>query len=271
MCQSLIVGSGIILPFLIRNIIISGWLLYPVPFVDLFSFDWKIPLEKVILEKDEITVWARALNDVGKLDWELSQWFPIWFEAIGRLWRKVFMVSIIGQVAAVVRCIYLIRNSRGNYYKSSMAFIYIVEFVICFTWFFTAPSIRFGGIFCLFPGGTLLGEGFSNIYREKSEQRLWNRLRNNRRICRILVAVTLALIAGRTWIAVHGREADLLYPSSYEEYPVAWEEVDGVKFYYPIDGDQTGYKCFPAMLPGGEDIFTLRSWGNIKEGFKPRK
>lgn len=79
MGQGFAIGVGIILPFLIRNVVLSGWLLYPVPFMDVFSVDWKLPLEKVIREKDEITAWARVLNDVGKLNWNLSQWFPVWF------------------------------------------------------------------------------------------------------------------------------------------------------------------------------------------------
>lgn len=180
MGQSLAIGFGIILPFLIRNVVLSGWLLYPVPFMDVFSVDWKLPLEKVIREKDEITAWARVLNDVGKLDWKVSQWFPVWFQAIGRLWRKVFILSIIGQIAAVVRCMCLIKGSRTDFYKVSMLSIYLVEFTICFTWFFTAPSIRFGGIFCTFPGVTLLGEGFSRLFRERTIQNPVCRVRENR-------------------------------------------------------------------------------------------
>ena len=38
-------GVFIMLPFLIRNVRISGWLVYPFTAVDLFSVDWKIPAE----------------------------------------------------------------------------------------------------------------------------------------------------------------------------------------------------------------------------------
>lgn len=36
-------GILIILPYLIRNVIISGWLVYPFTAVDFFNVDWKIP------------------------------------------------------------------------------------------------------------------------------------------------------------------------------------------------------------------------------------
>lgn len=270
MGQGFAIGVGTILPFLIRNVVLSGWLLYPVPFIDVFSVDWKLPLEKVIREKDEITAWARVLNDVGKLNWKVSQWFPVWFQAIGRLWRKVFILSIIGQTAAVVRCMCLIKGSRTDFYKISMLFIYLVEFTICFTWFFTAPSIRFGGIFCTFPGVTLLGEAFSGFFRKVPIQNTVYGVGKNRMTGRVFIALILCLIAGRTWIAIYSRTANFLYPGSYAEYPVTSKEVDGVEFYYPIEGDQTGYECFPAMLPGGEYSFQLREWGNIKGGFQAR-
>ena len=42
---ALFLGLGLFtaLPFFVRNVILSGWLVYPFTFIDLFSFDFKIP------------------------------------------------------------------------------------------------------------------------------------------------------------------------------------------------------------------------------------
>lgn len=37
------IGAGAFLPFLIRNVILSGWLLYPFTFIDLFPLILKFP------------------------------------------------------------------------------------------------------------------------------------------------------------------------------------------------------------------------------------
>ncbi|WP_394336408.1 LIC_10190 family membrane protein [Flavobacterium pallidum] len=39
----------IVIPWLVRNIILTGLLIYPFPLLDLFGFDWKMPLENVNL------------------------------------------------------------------------------------------------------------------------------------------------------------------------------------------------------------------------------
>lgn len=68
--------------FLIRNIIISGYILYPYAQLDFFHVDWKMPKELVVFDHNEIIVWGRNLNDVRKYDWGIESWFPIWWETL---------------------------------------------------------------------------------------------------------------------------------------------------------------------------------------------
>jgi hypothetical protein len=56
------------------------------------------------------------------------------------------------------------------------------------------------------------------------------------------------------------------HQKDYGEYSLASYEVNGVTFYYPIEGDQVGYKYFPA-IPVRIDI-TFRG-DDISSGFKP--
>jgi L-asparaginase II len=43
----LALSAFILLPWLIRNIILSGYLIFPFEKIDIFAFDWKIPLHRV--------------------------------------------------------------------------------------------------------------------------------------------------------------------------------------------------------------------------------
>ena len=54
-------GILVIAPWLIRNVIISGYLLYPFPELDIFNVDWKIPAEMAAIDAAEIKT---AFNDL---------------------------------------------------------------------------------------------------------------------------------------------------------------------------------------------------------------
>ena len=48
----------ILAPWVTRNVILTGYLVYPVSSIDVFNFDWKIPKEKVEIQKNFIKSWA---------------------------------------------------------------------------------------------------------------------------------------------------------------------------------------------------------------------
>lgn len=57
----LVIISGlIILPWCTRFVILTGYLIYPFPSIDLFSFDWKMPVRLVELEKVIVYAWAKV-------------------------------------------------------------------------------------------------------------------------------------------------------------------------------------------------------------------
>ena len=53
-------GLLICIPFLSRNIILSGYLIFPFPPIDIFSVDWKVPMEVVVGEIANVKGWARV-------------------------------------------------------------------------------------------------------------------------------------------------------------------------------------------------------------------
>lgn len=75
----LLLGLGIALPWLIRNVLISGWLFYPFTFLDIFPVDWKISKGYADSDAYEIQVYAKGIYDVLQKDQPFAQWFPAWF------------------------------------------------------------------------------------------------------------------------------------------------------------------------------------------------
>ena len=72
----LVLGILAVFPYLARNVILSGWLVYPFPAIDLFSFDWKIPAGEARYDAEEIKVYAKGMTDVLLKDTPMKQWIP---------------------------------------------------------------------------------------------------------------------------------------------------------------------------------------------------
>lgn len=91
----ILLGVIILLPFLVRNVIISGWLVYPFAGIDWFNVDWKIPREYLQVDAAQITVWGRNIFDISKIDLPLKEWVPIWWEALER-YEKMLLAATAG-------------------------------------------------------------------------------------------------------------------------------------------------------------------------------
>lgn len=124
-------------PWLIRFVILSGYLIYPYPNIDLFSFDWKMPIHLVELERDLAYTWARLphldINEVKAMNF--WQWFPLWVRRIYKYWVALYLLGIF-------TCIYSIFKYWN---KKKLDIVYIS--MICLSGIifnlFTAPDLRF--------------------------------------------------------------------------------------------------------------------------------
>ena len=88
------VGLGFLvaIPFFLRNMIISGWLVYPFTAIDLFGFAWKIPKGTAQYDAHEIAVYGRGYTDAGLYNISIMEWFPEWFKSLS-MFNKVMLVA----------------------------------------------------------------------------------------------------------------------------------------------------------------------------------
>ena len=139
--------------FLIRNIIISGYILYPYAQLDFFHVDWKMPKELVVFEHYEIIVWGRNLNDVRKYDWGIESWFPIWWETLTKAQMFLCVMNIVCFIILGAECIICYAKHKNK----EWILIWITSIFCLSAWLFSAPLIRYGRIYLYFQPLILLG------------------------------------------------------------------------------------------------------------------
>lgn len=250
-------GLGIltVVPFLVRNVILSGWLIYPFTFLDLFSFDFKIPKGMADYDAKEIQVWGRGFRDVERYDDPLMDWLPQWINSLDGS-NKVFLIlALSGAVLLFILAVYgLFKKKR---YMAD--FLHIAGTVnVCFLfWLSSAPLIRYGCVFLWLSPALVWGY----IYLKISPH-----------LDRFKIYFILLTLFGAYKLAVFGMEVGrsataqyLIKQKDYENYETIAYELHGYTFYYPREGDRTGYRDFPAAPVKAEDIFRGET---IKEGFK---
>lgn len=255
-------GLGILtaFPFLARNVLLSGWLVYPFTFIDLFSFDFKIPKDAAEYDAREIQVWGRGYSDVGRYDEPVTGWLPGWAAGLDGT-NKVFLVLAVSGIflLAVFALYALIKRKR------SMAdFLHIAgTLAACFLfWLLSAPLIRYGCVYLwLFPALV-----WGHLYLRVSPH--LDRFRIYYIALALLGVYKLGTFGVETGRGLTGEY--LLEQKDYENFETVPYELHGYTFYYPAQGDRTGYRDFPASpvkaeADGGQDLFRGEK---IEDGFR---
>ena len=129
----------LVIPFIIRNLILSGYPFFPIYQLDWFSFDWKADKRAVI----EISEYIKYFNRVNSGFRPLAethtlgfpQWIIYWFIYLFRFDKILVIMSAAGYIYVLFKARYHF-TSWQKYFTGIM----ILELTI---WFFTAPDPRF--------------------------------------------------------------------------------------------------------------------------------
>ena len=252
----LVLGILAVFPYLARNVVLSGWLVYPFPAIDLFSFDWKIPAGEAAYDAEEIKVYAKGMTDVLLKDTPMTEWMPKWFWALKGLEKIWVLGSVISMAAGMVISLWGILRKKTEIY--GFLFLQWVMIAGYLFWQIGTPLVRYGYIYILaFPFFTV-GLWFVVLLGKKEKSYL-------------LFAAMLLLF----FVYKGGNLVQSIRASAHQPYYVRQQdyvtleydvyEIDGVEFYYPLQSGQIGYDKFPAAPHQRYDV-KMRG-ETVKEGF----
>lgn len=158
--NTLIYAIVLVLPWIIRNIILTGYVLYPFEYIDLFNFDWKVPVENVVDIKKWVSSWARIpfKEHEEVLGKSFAEWFPIWWEAVILKNKILFYISILTPIFVLIK---YFKNKL--FFKKSFIFSIFICYLCFIFWFILAPDFRFSFSFILLLNSAIFFMFFEQI------------------------------------------------------------------------------------------------------------
>ena len=251
----LYLGLGLLvcLPWMARTVVISGWLLYPFPALDLFSVDWKMPAGPIAVDAAQIKTWGRALYDARLVDLPMHQWFPGWFSTTLSGMEKLL---ILGDLACILLFVIYAVFSLVKKRKENLDVLLVLATVISSYafWQYSAPILRYGYAYVLLVDLLMAGGILQKLRSQRILYALIGLYGGYKRVMRG------DYIRGNYLVDAY------IWQQDYGSYEVVSYELGGITFYAPAMGDRAGYDYFPAA-PTQPEI-ELRGEG-LKDGFRP--
>lgn len=258
----LVLGIVLLVPWMIRNIILSGYPLFPMELPDLFHTGWRVPISVIHATRQDITAFAfyRSADIARLMTDSLSQRFGAWFGQHLRPNDKLLLLVV---------CISpLIVLWRRKHLPANFLPLYVFLMLGCCFWLIQAPDPRFayGYLAPLFVLTLLLCIPF---------------LQNTRYVLALSIFAALLFQAGtvllhqrlhKTFLS-EGLVTDTphqtwLTPAPYTRQPVATHEAP-FHLYVPLKTEL----CWDTPLPCADHLpkgVTMRG-SSMGEGFMNEK
>lgn len=248
-------GLGIVtaLPFFIRNVLLSGWLVYPFTQIDLFSVPWKIPKGLADYDAKEIQVYGRGYTDVLQFNLSMREWMPGWFQTLAGIDK---LLTLAAAAAVLVLAVYAAGMVFGWWKRRWELLLVQVMVAASFVfWLCTSPLIRYGCVWVYLTPAVVFGGIYDAVlhhgFLQEKEggapqgvRRRWVWVERAVSALVVLFLLYKGLALGRE--AVFRERGYLLFQKDYENYPTRSYEIEGVTFYCPAEGDRVGYEAFPS-------------------------
>jgi len=243
----LYLGLGIVtaVPFLLRNVWLSGWLVYPFTQIDLFSVPWKIPKGLADYDAREIQVYGRGYTDVSQFQLPMREWMPGWFQSLPASDQLLTLAAAVSVFVWLFYATGMIFGWWGKRWELlPVQGTVAASFVF---WLCTSPLIRYGCVWVYLTPAVVFGGILETAFcsgAAASGKRRWAFAEKGLVALTVLLLLYKGFALGR--MAVSGEKGYLLFQKDYENYETCPYEIEGITFYRPVEGDRVGYEAFPS-------------------------
>lgn len=265
-----LLGLAVLLPFLLRNLILSGYLVFPFTGIDWFGFDWKVPSENAssILTQTKYLFNTAEFNNELALNVEFTTWLRSWFEVHIRNNLELTLYLLISPLLIGPFLFVCLGGGRFRRYAPVLLIQALLGSGVVF-WLALGPEPRLGAgwilSFAIFPIAVVL-----DYFLRRQGQ-------NGRALQRYLAYGLLLIFC--LWLAqASGLRARLIGEDAYliwtieplPEPELKVVETDtGIELYVPVEGNQAWDGALPGT-PYVNNNLELRG-STMVDGFRVRR
>ena len=250
---------AIMVPYFVREYLLSGRLFYPSTAFDIFSPVWKVPKGLVINDSEFIIAFARGYRQREAAQYPFREWMTHWIGTLG-MTEKILLVLCIAGIIILPVSIILRKKFQAIH---MIQIICIASFLF---WLVSAPLVRYGQGYLLIVPAVMAGDLIVIAAGKMTEKK--QRLAKGITIGFTVIAAAFLLYKTMMCLlSFRNNYAQDYYITQldYGTYETVKSDVDGEIIYSPAEGDKTGYKPFPAT-PLIEQGLSLIG-DDIKSGF----
>jgi hypothetical protein len=240
-----------LLPFIARNIITSGYVVFPSSSIDIVTADWKYSPTLTANEKNYISAYARKqgvvteqISVVNKMS--TMEWLPAWWQNRSAADKTIMFLLILSFIATLVT---LKNVVRSGFFP---ILVLLTMFIGIIFWFINAPDPRFGF-------GSILGFIAVTVYLIFKEKEIFIG-KNTLIAIPLIVLIPILAYTGYRFINFFS-EDQLLTPLGIEKVEYKTFECNGIKINSPAANNDLGNIPVPCtdldcekFLPRGKEI-----------------
>lgn len=276
----IVAGVSGIIPWMIRSVILSGYMIYPVPFGS-FPVDWRIPYKDVVFMAKEIHRWAQTsgvnFEVTGRFDW-FGPWLIRMFGDLDIV-IPLFLVF----TGCLLFIIFRIKNKVRSISDRKLWLFLIPPAASIIYWLFTAPDPRFAGssFWVLGAGFIVLTAGHAkglkkaakfyiiiflfiilsgSLFVIDGEKNFMEKIIKERKVTEAFSELKI----NKGWILKSGEKGD--FGQAPEVELNEFETNSGLIVYVPVKGDQSWDGSIP-NTPYPNEFLRLRKENDMRYGF----
>jgi hypothetical protein len=245
-----------VIPYFIRNVITTGYLLYPMESLDLFDVDWKVPWEVAYWDRAEIVMFGRLFR--GTLDESIglsfTGWFQSWFGQIDQVPRILLLLSAVFGVGALI---YTVKNIRNRQALTDI-FLMATAVIGMLYWLLSAPLMRYGFCTILIALSVMAGTVLSDPKRIAQMSLFFA----------VLICLYVPVKINTDYLS---ENENLIWAAPFYQHECKEDVMIDVNgnahtIYIPVEGDQGGYEIFPET-PYYSDEYVRMRGDSFQDGF----
>jgi hypothetical protein len=245
--------------FIARNIITSGYPVFPSTYIDVANVDWKFSPALTVNEKNYITAYAKKpgvvtkdeISAVNKMS--TAEWLPTWWQNCSTADKTIMVLLILSFIATLLSIKKIIQSGFIS------LFVLLTMFSGIIFWFINAPDPRFGF-------GSIIGFIAVTAYVIFKEKEIF--IGKNVLIAILLISAgSILTYTGYRFINFFNKE-QLLTPLGIEKPEYKTFECDHIKINSPAANKEFGITPVPCTDLDCEN-FSPRG-NKVEDGFRAK-